>query len=216
MPLSLSASRRGVLTAVLAVSGLALHLTVQRLAPAAILHAGDAIVGLTPFLPWTVWIYLLFFPFLVAAGALQPAERWPCLIGAWALASVVTWVLVLLVPVTFARPDLATLDPVHRWALGRVYGVDAAHVTFPCLHSALTWISWWALRDRGPRIRAVITALAVAIPLSTMTTRQHLVTDNVAALVIAWVCVRTALPARSARPTPAGVSPTARKAPDSP
>jgi hypothetical protein len=116
------------------------------------------------------------------------------LIGAWALASVATWVLVLLVPVTFARPDLSTLDPVHRWVLGRVYRLDPAHVTFPCLHSALTWISWWALRDRGPRVRALVTVLAVAIPLSTMTTRQHLVTDNAAALVIAWACARTMLP----------------------
>src|SRR5687768_12940868 len=52
-------ARRGALTAALAGSGLAIHLVVQRLAPAPILVADDELVGLLPFLPWTVWIYLL-------------------------------------------------------------------------------------------------------------------------------------------------------------
>ena len=79
-------ARRAALTAALAAAGLAVHLTIQRLAPPPIWRAGEPLVGLLPFLPWTVWIYLLFFPLLVVAGALQPAGslargwRWP---GRW-------------------------------------------------------------------------------------------------------------------------------------
>ena len=91
---------------------------------------------------------------MVVTGVLLPAERWRRLALAWSLASVASWILVLLVPVTFARPDLSRVDPLHAWVLGRVYGLDSAHVTFPCLHSAVTWICWHALRDRGPRLRA--------------------------------------------------------------
>ena len=83
--------------------------------------------------------------------------------------------------------------------LGRIYRLDPAHVTFPCLHSAVTWISWAALRHRGPRLRAVFLVLAAAITISTMTTRQHLITDNAAGLVIAWACVRTVMPLRQLR-----------------
>ena len=187
--------RRGALTAALATVGLTVHLTVQRLAPPPIWRAGEPLVGLLPFLPWTIWIYLLFLPLLVVTGALQPADRWRRLALAWSLASVASWILVLLVPVTFARPDLSLVDPLHAWILGRVYGLDAAHVTFPCLHSAVTWICWHALRDRGPRLRAGVFVLGVAITLSTMTTRQHLATDNAAGLVIAWACARTIMPA---------------------
>jgi hypothetical protein len=188
---------RGALTAALAASGLVVHLLVQRLAPAPILVAGDGLVGLVPFLPWTVWIYLLFFPLLVVAGVLVPAERWIRLVLAWAMASLATWILVCIVPVTFARPDPAALGELHAWVFGLVHGLDNAHVTFPCLHAAVIWIAWLALRDRGARLEAVGFVLAVAITLSTMTTRQHLVTDNVAGLALAWACARVA-------PTPEG------------
>jgi hypothetical protein len=191
---------RALLTAALAGLGLAVHLGVQRLAPPPVLRVGDGLVGLTPFLPWTIWIYLLFFPVLVATGMLVPRERWPGLMVAWTLASIASWILVLVVPVTFARPPIADLDPVHRFVLGRVWTLDAAHVTFPCLHSAVTWIAWAALRDRGPRLRAGFLVLAAAITLSTMTTRQHLLTDNGAALLIAWACCRTALAGVARKP----------------
>lgn len=188
---------RGAATAAVAAGGLGVHLVVQRLAPAPLFSPGESLVGLVPFLPWTVWIYLLFFPFLVATGVLVPAERHRRLVLAWALASVTAWALVLLVPTTFPRPDPAAAgDPVHRFVLERMWGLDSAHVTFPCLHSAITWISWLALADRGPRLRAVLFVLAVGITLSTMTTRQHLVTDNVAGLLIAGFCGALVWPQR--------------------
>jgi hypothetical protein len=202
---------RGALTAVLAASALGVHLTVQRLAPAPIVHAGDGLVGLVPFLPWTVWIYLLFFPLLVATGLLVPAGRWFRLVLAWAVASAITWLLVLVAPVTFPRPDPATLGSVDAWVFGLLHGVDSAHVTFPCLHAAVIWIAWLALRDRGPRLRAGGFVIAAAITLSTMTTRQHLVTDNVAGLAIAFACARAALPsaARSSGARDQAAGPTA-------
>jgi hypothetical protein len=189
--------RRAALTAALAAAGLAVHLTVQRLAPPPLWRPGERLVGLLPFLPWTVWIYLSFFPFLVVTGALLPADRWRRLALAWTLASVASWTLVLLAPVTFPRPDLGGAAPIHAWILARLWAVDAAHVTFPCLHAAATWICWHALRDRGPKVRAGLFALAVAITLSTMTTRQHLATDNAAAFAIAWACARTVMPSPS-------------------
>lgn len=195
------------MTAAVAAGGLAVHLAVQRAAPAPLIHAGERLVALTPFLPWTVWIYLLFFPLLVATGMLVPRERFRKLVVSWAMASVTAWVLVMLVPVTFPRPDPSGLDALHAWVFARLYGVDSAHVTFPCLHSALTWISWLALRDRDPRLRWSLFVLAVAIMLSTMTTRQHLVTDNVAGLGIACFCAFTALPRARARRAPGSPSP---------
>ena len=195
--------RRAVLTAVLVTAGLTVHLTVQRLAPPPIVHAGGTLVDAFPFLPATVWIYLTFFPLMVATGALVPTDRYPRLVAAWTLASATAWTLVLLVPVTFSRPDPAAVgDGLHGWVFARLYGLDAAHVTFPCLHSAVTWISWWALRDRGPRLRAGVLALAAAITVSTMTTAQHLLTDNLGGLLIAGSSAWLMLPdrARSAAP----------------
>jgi hypothetical protein len=195
---------RGAATAALALGGLGVHLAVQRLAPPARYHVGDALVEIVPFLPWTIWTYLLFFALLVAAGSLVEPARYRRLVAAWALASVVTWALVLLVPVTFDRPAAASIDgPLHRWVFGLVHGIDASHVTFPCLHAAATWIAWLALRDRGPLLRRGLFVLAVAITLSTMTTRQHLVTDNVAGIALAWVCARAVLRPRA----PAGAAP---------
>ena len=187
--------RRGALTAVVVLGGLAIHLAVQRSAPPPLLRLDGGLVAMTPFLPWTVWIYLLFFPLLVATGALISPERWIRLVGAWGVASITTWVLVLLVPVTFARPALSALgDSAHGWVLGVVYGIDPAHVTFPCLHAAVIWIAWLALARADRRLRVAFLVLALAITVSTMTTRQHLVTDNVAGLAIAWFSARLLLP----------------------
>jgi hypothetical protein len=192
-------ARRAAATAAIAAGGLALHLAIQRLAPPPLWRPSEALIGVTPFLPWSIWIYLLFFPFLVLAGALQPHDRWRRLMLAWTLASVASWALILLVPVTFTRPDPSTLDPLHAWVFARVYGVDSAHVTFPCLHAAITWVSWHAIRDRGRKLRAGLFVVAVAITLSTMTSRQHLITDNAAGIVIAWACARTVMPRRTGR-----------------
>jgi hypothetical protein len=190
---------RGASTGALAAGALGVHLAVQRLAPPARYHAGDGLVEIVPFLPWTVWTYLFFFPLVVATAVLVPPERYRRLVAAWALAAGVTWTLVLLVPVTFARPDAAAIEgPLHRWAFGAIHGIDARHVTFPCLHAAATWISWLALRDREPWLRRALFVLAVAITFSTMTTRQHLLTDNVAGIALAWVCSRAVLGPRAA------------------
>ena len=118
---------------------------------------------------------------------------------AWTLASVASWALILLVPVTFPRPDPSSLDPLHAWVFARVYGLDSAHVTFPCLHAAITWVSWHAIRDRGPKLRAGLFVVAVAITLATMTTRQHSILDNAAGIAIAWACARTVMPKRAGR-----------------
>jgi hypothetical protein len=187
-------ARRGALTAAVAAGGLAIHLAVQRLAPPPIVRAGEALVSLFPFLPWTVWIYLLFFPLLVLTGALVEASRWRRLFLAWAMASVTSWILICLVPVSFHRPDPGAIaGSLHAWVYRTMYRADPAHVTFPCLHSAITWISWSALRHRGARWNAGLLVLATAITLATMTTRQHLVTDNAAGLMIAWASARVAL-----------------------
>jgi hypothetical protein len=204
-------TRRGALTAAVVGAALAVHLTVQRLAPPPLTRTGDGLVELLPFLPWTVWIYLLFFPLLVVAGMRVPPARWMRLVLAWALASVTAWILVLLVPVTFPRPDPASLGPLHAWVFGLVYGLDAAHVTFPCLHSAVVWIGWIAVRDRGARLSLVGFLLAAAITVSTMTTRQHLVIDNAAGLAIAWACARVAFPRDAQAPSSAPKTSTAGK-----
>jgi hypothetical protein len=189
-----SRALRALLTALLAAGGLAVHLMVQRLAPAPIAHPNAGLQGWVPFLPWTIWIYLSFFPLLVAAGVLVPAARWWRLVLAWAMASVTSWLLVLAVPVTFPRPAPTALGALHGFVFGVVHGVDSAHVTFPCLHAAVIWIAWLALRDQSAGLRAGGLVVAAAITLSTMTTRQHLVTDNLAGLAIAWASARVALP----------------------
>ena len=58
---------------------------------------------------------------------------------------------------------MTPLGAVHAWVLGRVYGLDSAHVTFPCLHSAVTWICWRFLRDARPRLGPGLFVLAADI-----------------------------------------------------
>lgn len=171
-----------------------LHLTIQRIAPAPRWVLEPPLGGLVPFLPASVWIYLLLFPILVATAVLVPGHRYVRLLGAWSLASVFSWSLILLLPVSFERPHPSTIsDPLHAWAFELLHRADPAHVSFPCLHSALVFLCYFAVRDRARPLPGLVLGLSLAVAASTLTTRQHLVLDNVVGFLIAVGCARLAL-----------------------
>lgn len=188
---------RGLVTAFLVPSALALHLAIQRIAPPPRWVLDPPLGGVVPFLPASVWVYLLLFPLLVATAVLVPRRRFVRLLAAWTLASVSSWSLILLVPVSFERPQPSDIaSSLYTWVFELVHRADPAHVSFPCLHAALTFLCYFALRDRARPLPSVFLILSLAIAASTLTTRQHLVLDNVAGFLIALVCARLTLHSR--------------------
>ena len=151
-----------------------------------------AIDRLVPFLPWTVSIYFGCYLFwcinyyLCAAQERTERDRFFC---ADALSKCICFVLFLLIPATNIRPEIVG-DTVWDMLMKLLYSIDAADNLFPSIHCLVSWLCWIGIRKRKDipvLYRYFSLAMAVAVCISTLTTRQHVIIDVGGGVVLAEV-----------------------------
>ena len=164
--------------------------------------------GAVPFLPWTVSVYVgayifWFFGYNLAVQAGGEAA-WRFL-AADILGKAVCLVFFLALPTAMARPAVPEGAPLG-WMLNIIYALDTPDNLFPSIHCLDSWLCWAAVRGRRDvpaRVRWLFLALALAVALSTLTTRQHVLADAVSGLTLGELCWllagRTGLGARYRR-----------------
>ena len=142
-----------------------------------------------PFLPWTISIYVGCFLFwlilyrLIARLPRQKADRFFC---ANLLGKAISFTVFVLFPTTMSRPEvngMTVWDTFMRF----LYWIDAPDNLFPSLHCMIAWLCWVGSRGnrRVPlpwRIAALL--MAVAVCLSTLTIRQHVLMDVVGGILL--------------------------------
>lgn len=171
----------------LVVGGLWLHELIQA-QPTPLFVIDNAMERAIPFVPWTIWIYFSFFLFIGSTVFRVEDKFFWQFIASATLAAIIAWTIVLLLPITFVRPDPALIDnDLHRQIYTFVHEADPSHITFPSLHVAVTWICNFVLWNRSGRGLRI--ALGVGISLSTLFTKQHLVSDVIGGVLLAWFCV---------------------------
>lgn len=152
---------------------------------------------LVPFLPWTVSIYLACFLFWAAVYlymAGRERERAFRFFRADFAAKLVCFLCFVLLPTTNVRPPLGDASIWDR-LLGLVYRVDAPTNLFPSIHCMVSWLCFAGVRgDRGLPLwsRAGACLFALAVCLSTLTTRQHVAVDVLGGVLLAEACWRAA------------------------
>jgi membrane-associated phospholipid phosphatase len=147
-----------------------------------------------PFLPWTVCIYafagLLFWFFLyrrIAALPRQTADRFFC---ANLLGKGIAFLFFVFLPTEMTRPEL---NETGFWNLCMrlVYSFDEPNNLFPSLHCFLAWLCWAGIR-RNKQVPAIwrVSALvmAAAVCISTLTTREHVMVDVAAGILLSELC----------------------------
>lgn len=148
---------------------------------------------LVPFLPETVSIYLgcyLFWCinyFLCAAQEKPERDRFFC---ADVLAKSICFLLFLLIPTTNVRPEI-TGQTIWDTLMKLVYSIDAADNLFPSIHCLVSWLCWVGIRKRKdiPVIyRYFSLAMAIAVCISTLTTKQHVIADVIVGILLAELC----------------------------
>ena len=98
-----------------------------------------------------------------------------------------TSILFLLIPTTNVRPEIVggTLwDALMRM----LYRIDAPDNLFPSIHCVMSWLCWIAVRERKAAsrfCRCFSLIAAVAVCISTLTTRQHVILDAVGGVLLA-------------------------------
>ena len=149
-----------------------------------------------PLIPWTVCIYFGCYAFwalhyCLCAAVPTRARRF---FTADFIAKGVCFVFFVGLPTTMARPAVQGLN-VWESLVRALYILDAPVNLFPSIHRLNSWLCWASARDipafsRGYKAFALCAAVAVCV--STLTLRQHVLLDVAGGILLAEVCWRLA------------------------
>lgn len=145
-----------------------------------------------PFIPWTVLIYLLSFVFWVicytycASQEKRQGYRFLC---ADFLGKAICIFFFLLLPTTNVRP---AVEGSSFWCVVMrfVYQVDSPDNLFPSIHCLISWLCFLGVRDApntSTKSRYGTLCMSIAIFISTLTTKQHVVADVLGGVLLAQV-----------------------------
>lgn len=145
---------------------------------------------LIPLIPWTISIYVLSYLFWGAnyiMGAWQNKEEAYRFLGAQFLAKTICLLIFLLIPTICVRPEV-TESGFWNDAIRFLYSIDTPDNLFPSVHCLEAAFSFIAVR-KNPAVpkwyRVFSFFFAIAICVSTLTTRQHLLVDVFAGVTLA-------------------------------
>ena len=103
------------------------------------------------------------------------------------LAKAVCFLLFLLIPTTNVRPEI-TGKSVWDALMKLLYSIDAADNLFPSIHCLNSWLCWIGVRKNREipaAYRYFSLVVAVAVCISTLTTKQHVIADVIGGVLLA-------------------------------
>lgn len=143
-----------------------------------------------PLVPWTVVIYFgcyAFWAINYVIGCAQEDDAAYRFISADFMAKIVCLVIFLIFPTTNTRPVIEGTGIFHDW-MRALYAVDAADNLFPSIHCLTSWFCCIAVRNnsRIPKwYRIASHMITLAICISTLTTKQHVLIDVIGGVILA-------------------------------
>ena len=145
-----------------------------------------------PLVEWTVVIYCLCYIFWVVnylIGSSQgKAQCYRFLMADW-LGKVVCFLCYVIYPTTNTRPEIVG-EGIFSEFMRQLYQADAADNLFPSIHCFVSWICYIGIRGNKniPLWYRIFSCLAaIAVFISTLTTKQHVIYDVVAGVVLAEI-----------------------------
>lgn len=164
----------------------------SRLLTAGVPHydMSTALDALIPLIPWTGSIYLgcyLFWAVNYALACTLPRQKRYQFFSGELLAKALCFVCFLLLPTAVVRPEPSG-EGFWPNLIGLIYRMDAPDNLFPSIHCLVSWYAFIAVREQ-PRVPSwywwFSLAFALAVCISTLTTKQHLIPDVIAGLLLA-------------------------------
>lgn len=131
-----------------------------------------------PFIPEAIIIYLLIFPFFLAAPVflVKKYSDFQHVIDAYLLLIIVSFVFFILYPTTMPRPEISR-DGFIGWLFWITRLIDKPHNLFPSLH--VSSVIYVALLNSqfSPAWRWLSWVGAILISASTLLVKQHAILD---------------------------------------
>lgn len=148
--------------------------------------------GMIPFIPQTILIYLGCYVFWVVNYILiarQSKEKVYQFFAGDMFSRMICFAFFILFPTTNIRPEIAGHNfwaDAMRW----LYSMDDASNLFPSIHCLMSWFCYIAIRknENIPRwYRRLSLIIAIAVFISTLTTKQHVIVDVIGGVVLAEI-----------------------------
>ncbi|MDD3278108.1 MAG: phosphatase PAP2 family protein [Lachnospiraceae bacterium] len=150
--------------------------------------------GMIPFIPQTLSIYLGCYVFWIVNYILIARQDKKSVYQFFAgdmLSRIICLVCFLLYPTTNVRPEIVG-NGFWEQAMRALYSIDGATNLFPSIHCLVSWFCVIGIRGRKeiPRVyRWLSCVMAIAVFVSTLTTKQHVIVDVLGGIVLAEVCL---------------------------
>jgi membrane-associated phospholipid phosphatase len=147
----------------------------------------------TPVVSWTVFIYFASYAFWIlnyGLGCFQNEEDATRFYSADLLAKIICFILFIVLPTTNIRPEIVASNFSDE-ALLYLYSIDSPDNLFPSIHCLTSWFCVIAVRNqkRIPNwYKALSVFIALAICVSTLTTKQHVIYDALMGIFLAEFC----------------------------
>ena len=143
-----------------------------------------------PLIPWTILIYLGAYLFWIAYYLLNIKcdKGSGCrFVLAHFTGEAICLAFFVLLPTMMTRPEIAGTTLFDR-LLKLTYSLDSPDNLLPSIHCFASWLCWVGARGnpgfaKGSQIAALL--MAVAVCLSTLTVKQHVLVDAAAGIVLA-------------------------------
>lgn len=146
-----------------------------------------------PLIPWTIVIYFgcflhwsLHYIWMAAKGGRDTRQFY---VTDFLIKSI-SFLFFLYLPTVMHRP---VVTGIGFWndAIRFLYWIDKPYNLFPSIHCSVSWLCWISVRkniqvSKWYRYFALISAIAVCI--STLTTRQHVLVDIAGGILVAEGC----------------------------
>lgn len=151
-----------------------------------------ALDRLIPFDPHWVLIYVACFAYWAVNYVLMARQdNWYSIMTADVLAKLLCGAIFLLLPTTNVRPEI-TGTGLTDWLMGLIYRLDAPLDLFPSIHCMESWICFRGIlgQARTPKwYQAFSGVFALLVCLSTLFTRQHVIADVIAGVLLGELCL---------------------------
>jgi hypothetical protein len=173
-----SALRKIVMVSVIACVNSTGYLWLNHHLPAPSLLPLTVIDQSTPFLPWTMWPYLvLFVSDVILPLSLRHRRPFDDVVLAYVIAILSNVVIWNLMPTTYPRPAPPGGDSITDAAFRIMVSIDTPNVCFPSGHITIPAVGCWGVAREHPRYRVAIWTVFALLSLTVLTTKQHYAVD---------------------------------------
>jgi membrane-associated phospholipid phosphatase len=147
----------------------------------------------TPFMPWTVLIYMSeYFYFAFVYILLRREDNINKYLYSYFFAQIVACFIFIVYPVTYPRELFPIPTDIPLWLQGMwtwLRTADAPTNCLPSLHVTSVYLSAFAfITDKQKKLFWVFFIWSTLIALTTLTTKQHYLVDIITGIMLASFC----------------------------